>query len=527
MPTSGQAFLGTLGRDQCGYQQTNFQTTNADYQHAANVQLTEWEGQLRATETRMNQVSADFETAKKALNTYFQAPWSDAMTAHMDNGFDCCAPGVVAMILKSNRMPAGNDVVETYNPPPADTTPVETYTPPPETSCHGQPSQYCSSDWSPGQYSTDTSGKNCVSSGFAATPAWSYACKDDGYINPEVCSNSRVTRYPNEYDRCVKTLDYYRRLSLEKRTLTGKIANMRSHIQYARNPNRSSNQSYDGNGFMQFMQMLAPIGLYALSQFMNSSSSSPVRHPGGRPSPRYLMTPYAMRPAYVSAPMNSPGYMSDPGRPPAYYGPNYGTAFSNNGVFGQLLPGLLAGAFGCSTGTNNAGTNLLSMLMGGATLNINASLGSNSNYERYVNSYGNRYAGIPPHTFGDRSPLYQPGGIYGTTPYYEPRSRNAPGFRLADGSVPYTYNRGSRDYLGVNANSYFADQQLQQQQNLMAQQSALDYELYRLRMSNQGPSAIAPQYQMVDLNALMPAILANPQQAGSQIYFNATSSGTL
>jgi hypothetical protein len=528
--TNAEAFYGTLGRDQCAYPSTSFPTSQTDYKHAANVQIQALVSQKQQMEAQLARLSQDGLRLQAALRAQINAPWVDAMFAHMDNGLDCCAPtGVYAILddyLSKGRRPAGNTNPE-YEEPYQETTnnsyqpvdplpenpPPVPYTPPivaqpTNTSCQGYPAQYCSTQWGQTYSQPQTRGGQCLQTGFAATPAWyQAACRNGGKIDQQVCSHPQIAKNPADYASCMQNLSSYQNLSVQKRTLASNVYTMNYSISsYQSNPQAAYSSSSETktssflSGIGNFLgSVVTTIGPVILDQYLSyraQKNARPSYHPGSQISKYGPPRPVNN----VNGQSSHPGTLlySQTQTPPPFYGPKYGYGFNYGGNYGATVPGYQQGGFGCSQGVLGAGQNLLaSLLSGGANLSLNANVqsrfgpnGGYAPYQAYLQGYGNQYSGIPPQNFPGYTPPYQPGGIYGTTPVSNP---SHPG-TLSYQAVPNYYsnnviNNPRPSYIppvaynpNVSANfqpsgnyqynSYFYAQQMNNQQRL-AQNEAL------------------------------------------------------
>lgn len=401
--SSVQAQFDFLGGNNCGYQQSYFPLQSEDVQHSMNVRGRQLNSARIQAEREMSSLNAELDQARQGLSYYFQRPWVDAMMTHMDNGLDCCAPGravATEKIFNDLRMPAGSDY-EVVNPNPIYEQPEDSgdsyQRPQQDYSCNGYAKNYCGNDW--GQNDAPSSGGLCLQTGFAASKAWyGAACRSGGKINPEVCGDARISRYPKDYQQCLQVLNDYYQISRQKRQLSGEIQAYNDDISGLRNPGR-------GQGFGKFVgQLLLTAAPFLLMNYMEKQSQKSVRYqyqlPG--PSPSYLYGRGSMgNPNSLSGRYSgdySSSYQSRPYAPnPSYYGENYGYPYQNSGNLGQLLPALMSGAFGCSQGSSGAGMGLMGLLMGGGA-RFNAQFGTGDGY-------------APPYMRP-----YQSGGIYNDVP---------------------------------------------------------------------------------------------------------------
>lgn len=472
--SQARAFFGMLGRDQCGYQQSAFPAQQSDANNAAKIQLQGLVNQRQQMQNQMARISADIQAMQLSIRGYIHSPWSETMLAHMDNGFDCCAPTGVYAILHipmNERRPAGQDIpapdyddvtpVDPTPEPPTYSPPAYTPPSPPANSCQGYASQYCSRSWGQ-QYSPPRQGGGlCLQTGFAATPAWyQAACRNGGKIDVQVCSNPQIAKQPAMYQQCIQTLGAYQTASVQKRQLGAHIQEMNATIgRYNGTGSGGSNQGSEMKSGLGGLlgNIITTLGPFMLSQYMAYQQEKSVAQtqygPGSFAAkygpPRPVTNVDGSRGYYP--PSYSAPYYNYPQPPPPYYGPRYGYPFSYGGNYGSLLPNYQHGGFGCTPGSQNNGMSLLSTLLGGGTgLNLNANLQSNfgpnggyAPYQAYLNGYGNQYSGVPPHAFAGFTPPYQPGGINGTTPTYRPPYATPYGYQ----SIPNYYSR-----LNVNFN---------------------------------------------------------------------------
>lgn len=546
MPAVSYGFFGMLGRDQCGHQQTPFPVNGNDYASADQQRLKglkEYRGTLT---DKMAKLNADMKKAQGVIRAYFNAPWSDAMFAHMDNEFDCCnVRPTSAKVLRATRMPAGNSVdgPDAYvddevvtNPEPEDS-----YTEPEDTA-----------------YTEPTPGQHCLQTGFAAGRDWNkHACRDGGQIDPQICSNASISKAPGNYQKCIGIIKIYRDLASQKRTLSTQIADLDAQI----SPTRAGNDSGDNKkgGFLSGIgNLLGGVISVALPFIVNQYASYTAKKqaanmPQGRlPGPRQVLAPpNAGRNMYGPGPRERSGTLgfNQMQAPPPFYGPNYGYGMGYGGQYGQSLPGFQTGGFGCSPGMLGGGLNMLAMLMGGMSgqssgmggmmamllgggMNMNANLNANFSlmggaapYAGMQMAYGNNYPAVPPYSMGGFTPPYQPGGIYGGTPTYIPNFNGSaiPNYYTGQQNPSYTAPPmgcpscisplpPNTSYMnaGNNSNSFYYAQQMNNNQRLMEnqamqmrQQSELEYQLYQLRMMNgQNTPYTSTNYQMGNTNGL-------------------------
>lgn len=566
------AFFGTLGRDQCSYQQQAYPVQSVDAQQALNTQIQGLESQRQQLEQRFNYLSSEALQLQARIRGSIRAPWSETMLAHMDNGFDCCTgSNQYSSIdsMTSNRRPAGQDLPGAYeevtapapvpvDPAPSYAPPAPAYTPPQNTgtSCQGYDGAYCSQSWGPGPSTAAPGGGLCLQTGFAATPAWyQAACRHGGRIDPQVCSNPQIAVSPADYQMCVSTLTAYETLSIERRQLgahiqqyTAGINNLRSGgAQYT----SASSGETTGGGFLSGIgnflgEVVSTVGPFMLNQYL-SRQTPQVPPQVAQYGPRRPVT--NVDGTRTTAP--TPFYNTPQAAPP-YYGPQYGYGLSYGGRYGGQLPGFSAGGFGCSQGVLGAGMNILGMLLGGSTgLNMNANIqstfGANGGFApflAYLTGYGNQYSGVPPHTFPGFMPPYQPGSIYGTHPHTGNASLQLSipsyyaGFQLGGarptvGGVlptPYSYgntpvgNRTPVPGLGSSHNSFYYSQRLQTERMMYDAQADLASRQLQLgfQASLQNPSV--PGYSHTTNWAIDPRIAQGYQ---TPAYLQPTSSNLL
>lgn len=485
LPISSYGAFGMLGNDQCAYSQASFPTTPADNTQVIQAQIQELENSRLQIDAQITLVSTDMGKLQGYMRKYFpqrdanSPPWVDTMQAHMDNGMDCCAPDQQANVQTTSqnqhyssykRLPAGNEVIEvtpepddSYRPqpePPVDVQPAPGYNNPPANanSCNGYDSQYCSQDWARGNYKAPPAGAApiCLQTGFSATPAWYYgACKNGGEIDPQVCSDPRISAAPNDAPNCAVVLDSYRKAAAQKRQLSSGLAQINIQIQGLKYPNRPSTSEVTSNGDGSNMlgSILGSVAQMALPFLFNQVSSY------------HAEKDYRFRSGPSGA---TPLYRNNRSGPPAgatYYGPNYGYGFSNNGVYGGQPPALQTGGFGCSTGTLGGGMNLMSLLFGGGRTNFNASGGIGATFGANGGGllagignflFGNQNSNIPSYRFGGFNAPYQQGGIYGVrgAPAGSVRSNVGSISNFFSGGQAYPSNSGYRVQPFVNGNGY-------------------------------------------------------------------------
>lgn len=547
------AFFGMLGRDQCGYQQSAFPTSPSDANNAARIQLQALYSQRQQMQGKFAQLNTNILSMQGSIRGYMHSPWSEAMLAHMDNGYDCCAPTGVYAILQlpsSERRPAGQDLYPPENNEikPVDPTPEPppysppAYTPPapPTSACQGHPAQYCSNNWGQPYSPPRQGGGLCLQTGFASNPAWyQAACRNGGKIDPQVCSHPQIAKQPSQYRECINTLSAYQNASVQKRQLGAHIQEINGTI--ARFNGTGSGGATQGSEIKTGVggllgNIVSTIGPFMLSQYMayqqDKSVSQTQYGPGSfaakygppRPVTNVNGTSAYYPPPYQQPPTNYPQ------PPPPNYGPRYGYPFSYGGNYGATLPNYQQGGFGCSPGSMNNGMSLISTLLGGGTgLNLNANLqssfgpnGGSAPYQAYLNGYGNQYAGIPPYTFTGHTPPYQPGGIYGTTPTYNLPSTNGnqaipnyfsrfninfnPNVNQSRSFPPYSYAptnynnvQPQTNNFGWQYNSYFYAQAQNNQQMLLENEARmrqrsmnLQFQTNQLNVMNSGYKAYYP-----------------------------------
>lgn len=458
LPGISFGFAGLFSQNQCGYSQNNFPTEQRDYEHSNTVRIRNYEGARSQAEERMPQLNEQIGRTRNSLRYYFPREWSDAMITHMENGLDCCSSSrsVASTSNIFNRNPAGSDA-ETYPAPTyevVDPTAGGYEEAPPaqdygdaDLSCNGYSKDYCKSDW--GNNDSPSNGGLCLQTGFAASPAWfGAACRGGGRVNPEVCGNSRISRHPQDYQQCVQVLDYYYRLSLEKRRLASEIQAYNDDINGLRNPNRGRGDGKSGVG--KFLgNLISSVGPFLLGQYINYQAQKSVRqqYQSYQPSPGYSSggsgssgRPNSLSGRYAGGSSGGgyqqPYHSRDYAPAPNYYGNNYGYPYQYGGNLGGIVPALLTGAFGCSQGLGGAGLDLMSILSGGGG-RFSANLG-----------YGNGYS-------PEYNTPYQYGGIYGQPPGY---NEERPYYRNYGGSQPGGNSGGGRStgYLGgYNRDAYF------------------------------------------------------------------------
>ncbi len=461
-----QAMFGLLGRDQCGHQQSAFPSVQSDNRHAINVQLQGLVSQRQQMQGRMSQLNANILRMQGSIRGYIQSPWAETMLAHMDNGFDCCAPTGVYALLQlpdSGRRPAGQDL-----PPPeyGEITPVDptpepppynppTYTPPapPANSCQGYSVNYCSSNWGTPYTPPKHGGGLCLQTGFAATPAWyQAACRNGGKIDAQVCSHPNIAKNTSYYQDCMNTLNNYQAASVQKRQLGAHIQEINVSIaRFKGTGSGSGNGSEVKSGIGGLLgNVIKTLGPFMLSQYMSYQQEKSVAQtqygPGSFAAKYGPPRPVTNVDGSIGSPIAPPRpYYNYPQPPPPNYGPRYGYPFSYGGNYGAVLPNFQQGGFGCTPGASNNGMSLISTLLGGGLgLNLNAKLQSNfgpnggyAPYQAYLNGYGNQHAGVPPYAFNGHTPPYQPGSIYGTTPTYRPPYASPNGYQ----AVPNYFSR--------------------------------------------------------------------------------------
>lgn len=471
LASPAHAFFGLLGRDQCGYQQTSFPSYPSDTNNAARIQLQSLVSQRQQMQGRLAQLNSNILRMQGAIRGYIHTPWSETMLAHMDNGFDCCAPTGVYAILhipNNGRRPAGQDLhppdditpVDPTPDPPSYTPPAYTAPAPPSNSCQGYPVQYCSNNWGQPYSPPQQGGGFCLQTGFAATPAWyQAACRNGGKIDSQVCSNPQIAKQPAMYRECIDTLNGYQAASVQKRQMGAHLQELNTNI--ARFSGTGSGGGYQGSEMKSGIgsllgNIVSTIGPFMLNQYMAYQQEKNMAQM--RYGPGSFATPYngprlanvAGNTGYYPASYQQ-SFNNYPQPPPPYYGPRYGYPYSYGGNYGATLPNYQQGGFGCTPGAMNNGMSLVSSLLGGGMgLNLNANLRSNfgpnggyAPYQAYLNGYGNQYTGIPPYNFAGYTPPYQPGGIYGTTPIYRPPYATPYGYQ----TIPNYYSR-----LNVNFN---------------------------------------------------------------------------
>lgn len=577
--SSAQAFFGLLGRDQCQQPQSAYPTYQQDTQHTVNLQLQGLEAQRQQMEGQMARISQEGLRLQAGIRGYIHTPWSETMLAHMDNNLDCCAPTSVysLIIFQSNeRRPAGQDLPSTdyevkteYPVDPVEPAPLPTYVPPKTTnSCQGYPAQYCSNQWGTPYSPPKPGGGLCLQTGFAATPAWyQAACRNGGKIDPQVCSNPQIAKFPAQYQQCIQFLGAYENNSVQKRQLAAHINEINLSINNTRyssttglpnyTPQSSETKSGLLSGIGSFLgNVISTLGPFMLNQYISYKQQKSYNNtyaPGSRMAkygpPRAVTNIDGSRSPSVPQP-----YYQHPQPPPPYYGPRYGYPYTYGGNYGAMLPGYQQGGFGCTPGAMNNGMSLIGTLLGGLGLNLNASASLQSSfgpnggyvpYQGYLNAYGNQYAGIPPYTFPGYTPPYQPGSIYGTTPTYRPPYATPYGYQslpnyysrfnvnytppvsLPPYSSPYAYRptpvAPQQNTYGTQFNSYFYNQGLDNQRMLAENEARMRQRQFEM------------QYQMTQLNNMnstynsfqyRPTYLDNPSLAysNSSLYYNNYSS---
>lgn len=398
--------------DQCSYPQKNYPIEAQDEQHSNQVYSRDLERSRSKAESLMPQINADLQRARKGLEYYFPRQWADAMMTHMDNGLDCCDSkrAVSSLAGTGDRRPAGSDVIdntyEVVDPTPLyeDPNPEQTTAPQYET---------------PTDDRYSSSGGLCLQTGFAASTDWNQqACRNGGKIDPEVCGDSAISKYPQDYKQCVDVLEDYYRLSYQKRRLASEIQAYNGEVSYLRGGRSEVKPA--GSFLGPFLKTVGPFLLVAL---LANQSQKSVRHQ----YQNHTSYPYnsSQNYGYSNSSFGRPnslsgryandsyrGYSRTQQQAP-YYGENYGYPLQNGGILGQILPALMTGAFGCSQGTNGAGNGLARLLSGG---------NQNSNYSR-----------MPP---------YAAGGLNGRYHSYRDRPYSGSSYRRTRDSG-YTTPRGS------------------------------------------------------------------------------------
>ncbi len=353
-PTMSFAFMDFLSSGQCSYPQENYPIEAQDEQHGKEVYARELARSRTEAERLMPEINSDLQRARKSLDYYFPRQWADAMITHMDNGLDCCESkrAVASQAASDGRKPAGTDVIDnSYEV--VDPTPIYDEEP--------APPAYDTEETTTSTDQYESEGGLCLQTGFAASREWNQqACKNGGRIDPEVCGDSSISKYPRDYKQCVEVLDEYYRLSYQKRRLSSEIQAYNSDIDHLRG---GRGEAKPKGGFLG--QFLKTVGPFLLVAYLAKQSEKSVRHQYQDRGPRYSGT---ARPSY-GRPNSLSGRYSrgrgPSGPPPPHYGEDFGYPLQNGGILGQMLPALLSGGFGCSEGTNGAGFDLGSLLSGG------------------------------------------------------------------------------------------------------------------------------------------------------------------
>lgn len=440
LPLQSQAILGMMGRNHCSYQQQPYRPNPNDYRQRAQIEIRYYEEQRQALDRQLSLLSNRQLKLQGQIRSYFGTPWSEAMLAHMDNGYDCCPSSrVYAFTDKGDKTRSIASEVTTSS----EIVPIQIDAPPPlseppeiipteNVSCFGYNNQYCASGWRRGRPVSPPRGAQCPRTGFHQTPAWYYsACHNEGRVNPEVCADSQISTRPANYRVCIELLENYRQVSYKKRRLASLLQDVNNSIYAAKYPNRPLPENYSGevksssdggllNGLGQVLGKVAQVAL----PFVLQGGVSYL----DRPQPRYRGN-YGQR---RRPPPGSPIHRLPPGaisRGPVYtpnspqstfYGPRYGYPFSQGGSYGQINPGLISGGFGCSQGSNGGGTNLLgsllAMSMGGASSGRSpagtfGAFGGNSLFYALNLAMGNRMPGMQSWQLGGRQGPYHPGGL--------------------------------------------------------------------------------------------------------------------
>ncbi|MBY0383631.1 hypothetical protein K2X05_00605, partial [bacterium] len=159
----------------------------------------------------------------------------------------------------------------------------------------------------------------------------------------------------------MRILNEYYRLARDKRYVSSEIQAYNDEIKSTR---RSSANMGEGNG--SFLgNLLSTVGPIFI-EYLNYRSQKNMRT---QYSPQNLgYFPRGSAGGSSGQPNSLSGRYSSgrPQQPPNFYGNNYGFPFQNGGLLGQLLPALMTGSFGCSSGSGGAGMDLLSLLSGGS-----------------------------------------------------------------------------------------------------------------------------------------------------------------
>lgn len=426
----------------CPYPQQNFPTEPQDEQHSLGVQVREIRTARSNLERQMPQINSEISRTRGSINYYLKAPWADAVIAHMDNGFDCCdgTRRTAQADGDNKRRPAGVDYSDTpvtgggsevVDPLPYydDPAPVQPTYPEPaqdsgqysgnDYSCNGYSNDFCQPNW--GRNESPSNGGLCLQTGFAATNAWYNAsCRSGGRVNPGICGDARISKYPNDYEQCVQILNEYYRLSRAKRRMSGQI---QAYNEQVRNLNQGRRQNF-GAAVGSFLKAAGPFLLmYAISQ----QSQSSVREQYQNQRPSYTGTvgsigqPNSLSGRYGGSPSS---------QPPNFYGSDYGHPYQSGGMMGQLLPAMMSGGFGCSGSSGSGLGSVLPLLMGGT-------LGGNF--------------GMTP---------YQPGGLSGGVSGGVPGYPSTGGYDQGNGWTGSARPSGSGaqgNYLGQERNAVFYD----------------------------------------------------------------------
>lgn len=404
---------GLLDMDQCTSPTTSFPSVASDYAQASRVQIQELEKSRTELDAKMQLHNADIVKLQGYMKRLFPSPWNEAMQAHMDSGFDCCAPSTVSKNIKLNSSRYLASEVVGVEPGPdlsaPAAPPIVLPVNPKANSCFGYSANYCSQEWGSAQTAAPA-GAQCLQSSFAATNAWYFAaCKSGGQINPQVCADTRIASLPGEYANCVKVIDTYRLVAQQKREVASNISSINTQIQGLKNPNRvnaaatsSETTSSDGGGLAMLGNILGAVAKIAIPIFNQYRS-------------------YQTQSGLVSGGPSL--YRNNNNRMPAgavpFYGPNYGYGFSHNGNYGGTPPMMQTGGFACSGGLLGSGLSLITQLFGnkGSFSALASVFGSNGGGLMGVLSNllsGSNSNNTPPFRFGDFSPPYQVGGIYGS-----------------------------------------------------------------------------------------------------------------
>jgi hypothetical protein len=368
----------------CPYPQQNFPMEQQDEQHALGVKVRELKTARSNLEKQLPQINADIARARNSVHYYLRAPWGDSVIAHMDNGFDCCDSSQKIAKRESkenNRRPAGTDIVdmpvsggEVVDPIPYGDDPSypepsypEPSNPGSDNSCYGYSKEYCQQGW--GKNESPSNGGLCLQTGFAATTAWYNAsCRSGGRVNPGICGDARISNYPNDYQQCVQILNDYYRLSRAKRRLSGQVQAYNDEI---KGLNRGRARGF-GASVVNFLKTAGPFLLMAYIANQQSKSTR-EQYQSYRP-------PYSGTVGSIGQPNSLSGrYASVGSRPPAFFGSDYGHPFQSGGMMGQILPALMSGSFGCSTGGGSSLGGLesfLPMLAGGINGGLPSTPGS-------------------------------------------------------------------------------------------------------------------------------------------------------